>query len=358
VKSRRFIDSVVLYASGGNGGNGCVSFRREKFVPKGGPDGGDGGRGGHVILCGSRDEDSLIRLYFTPHQKAGHGGHGRGKQSHGRNGEDRRVPVPCGTEVRDRDSGALLGDILEHGTELVVARGGRGGRGNVHFKRSSHQTPYEHTDGEPGEAVTLRLDLKIVADAGLVGFPNAGKSSLLTRISHAHPKIGAYPFTTLNPIVGTLEFEDYSRLTVADIPGLIEGAHAGHGLGDAFLRHLERSKYLVYVLDMAGVDQRLPHDDYAKLRKELGLYDKALRERPFLVVANKMDLPEARSNLEVFRRETGVAPVPISAKDGDGLPELTRAIYKLREDSTPQAASPGRRRMPDLERTSDGHLQE
>jgi GTPase len=329
VKSRKFVDSVIVYAFAGHGGNGCVSFRREKFVPRGGPNGGDGGNGGNVILKADREVDSLLRLYFTPHQRAKSAGDGRGQQQHGHNGEDCVIKVPCGTEVWDTKAHKMLADIVEHGQELLVARGGKGGRGNIHWKTASHQTPREHTDGELGEEVTLRLELKLIADIGLVGFPNAGKSSLLTRISDAHPKIAAYPFTTLNPIIGTMIFEDFARITVADLPGLIEDAHKGVGLGDAFLRHLERAPALVYVIDMAGSDGRQPYDDYAALRKELKLYRKDLISRPSLVVANKMDLAEAKENLKKFRKKTKVKLLLVSAATGDGIKELREAMHKI-----------------------------
>ncbi len=326
MKTRTFVDSVVLYAEAGHGGNGCRSFRREKYVPRGGPDGGDGGRGGHVVLQGDREVDSLVRLYYSPHQRAGHAGHGQGKQIHGRNGKDLVVKIPCGTEIHDKETGLLIGDITRHGEQLLIARGGKGGLGNVHWKSSTHQAPTEHTEGEPGEEASLRLELKIIADVGLVGFPNAGKSSLLTKLSDAHPKIGAYPFTTLNPIIGTIVYPDYSRITIADIPGLINDAHRGVGLGHAFLRHIERSKCLVYVIDMAGTDGRKPHEDYQALRKELGLYRRDLIDRPFLVVANKLDLEEGRENLPVFEKETGVVPLKISASDGFGIDTLREKI--------------------------------
>lgn len=333
MKSRTFIDSVTLYAFAGDGGNGCVSFRREKFVPKGGPDGGDGGRGGHVILESEKDEDSLIKIHYAPQQRAKNAGHGKGKKLHGRNGKDLIVKVPCGTEVWDAETDRMLGDIVLHGEKFLVARGGKGGLGNCHWKTSTHQVPTEHTDGESGEEVTLRLELKLVADIGLVGFPNAGKSSLLMGISEAHPKIAAYPFTTLNPIIGTIVFEDYTRLRIADIPGLIKGAHKGRGLGHAFLRHIERSSFIIYVMDMAGVDGRNPVDDYFNLCEELKLYKKELVTRPSLVVANKMDLPEAGENLGEFSEKTNTQPIPISAKTGQGLEDLKNAIHML----TPEA---------------------
>jgi GTP-binding protein len=329
VKTRRFIDSVVLYAQAGNGGNGVVHFRRERFVPKGGPDGGDGGKGGDVILRADHDVDSLIQIYYTPHQSAGHAGHGRGKRMSGRNGADRIVKVPCGTEVHDAQTGQCLSDIVEHGAEYIAARGGSGGRGNVHWKTATHQAPREHTDGEPGELAVLRLELKLVAEFGLVGFPNAGKSSLLSRVSDAHPKVAAYPFTTINPVIGTMVFEDYRRATIADIPGLIHGAHNGVGLGHAFLRHIERARCLIYVIDMAGVDGREPHEDYASLREELRLHQYDLVERPCLLVANKMDLPQARENLHSFRKKTGTDPIPVSAMEAVGIDDLKQAIREL-----------------------------
>lgn len=329
MKSRKFVDLVTLHAQGGRGGNGCMSFRREKFVPKGGPDGGDGGRGGHVILRANQDVTSLVGIYFAPHQRGQEGGHGKGKDLHGRNGKDRIVDVPKGTEIHDAGTGLLLHDLREHGEEFIAAQGGKGGLGNVHWKSSTHQAPTEHTAGDPGEQIDLRLELKIVANVGLVGFPNAGKSSLLSVLSDAHPKIGAYPFTTLNPIIGTVVFDDYTRITVADIPGLIEGAHDGVGLGDAFLRHVERAQFLVYVIDMAGMDGRRPWEDYAALRNELGLYRPDMLERSSLVVANKMDLPEASENIDRFRAETGTEPIRISALEKRHIEDVKAALDAL-----------------------------
>lgn len=341
MKTRTFVDVVTLYATSGHGGNGCSSFRREKFVPKGGPDGGDGGRGGHVILRAHRDEDSLLRLFYAPHQRAQHGGHGMGARMHGRDGDDCIILVPCGTQVRDRATGVLLADLLEHDQELVAARGGKGGFGNWHWRSPTHQAPTEHSDGEEAQEVVLQLDLKLVADAGLVGLPNAGKSSILAATTGAHPKIAPYPFTTLNPIIGTLIFDDLTRIRLADVPGLIPGAHAGVGLGHDFLRHVERSGILVYVIDMAGVDGRDPVQDYRDLRKELGLYQKDLLKRPSLVVANKMDLPDATEHLKVFKRKTRVKVLPVSTVTGQGLDALKKALQTSWEqkqvDGKPQA---------------------
>jgi GTP-binding protein len=329
MKSRKFIDHVVVHTTSGKGGNGSASFRREKFVAHGGPDGGDGGKGGSVLFRGDKDEDSLIRLFFSPHQRAGHGGTGRSRQMHGANGADCILKVPLGTEVWDREAEVMLGDILEHGQEIIVAKGGKGGVGNIHFKSSTNQAPTKCTPGGDGEDVTLKLELKIMADIGLVGLPNAGKSSLLSCISDAHPKVAAYPFTTLNPVLGTIIFEDYTRLRIADIPGLIEGAHEGIGLGHDFLRHVERSNFLIYVIDMAGVDARNPEDDYDCLREELHLHDASLSERPSIVVANKMDLPEAQENLKDFRKKTGLDPIQVSAESGEGLDELRARLHDL-----------------------------
>lgn len=326
MKFQKFIDSVTLYAKAGNGGNGCVSFRREKFIPHGGPDGGDGGNGGNIILRAEPNESSLIGVYYQPHQRAEHGGAGKGRQMYGKNGQDLIVKVPAGTEVRHHETDELIADIAEIGDEYTVAKGGQGGIGNIHWKSSTNQAPTEHTDGVAGEEITFHLVLKIVADIGLVGYPNAGKSSILTKISKAHPKIGAYPFTTLNPIIGTMTFEDYTRFTVADIPGLIDGAHLGVGLGHDFLRHIERSKFIVIVIDMAGTDNRVPQEDYYALLNELKLYRAEILDRPRLVVANKMDVPESKEKLAEFIEETSITPIEISALDGDGIKSLIKAI--------------------------------
>jgi len=329
VKGFKFVETAGADILAGGGGNGCASFRREKYVPFGGPDGGDGGRGGHVILQADPNVDSLIALYYQPRQHAEDGGKGMGQKRHGRNGQDLILKVPCGTVVRDETTGEILGDLIMPGEQLLVARGGKGGLGNCHWKTSIHQAPLEHTEGGAGEQRRLRLDVKIVADIGLIGFPNAGKSTLLAAISHAHPKIAAYPFTTLQPVIGTIQYDTFTRLKLVDIPGLIQGAHTGAGLGHTFLRHVERTRGLVYVIDMAGSDGRHPADDYAALRDELNHYNPALLQRPALIVANKMDLDPALENLPEFMAQTGQKPLLVSGLTRRGTDELKSALHKL-----------------------------
>lgn len=352
MKIHKFIDRVKIVAKGGDGGNGCVSFRREKYVPFGGPDGGDGGRGGNVVLRADPDTDSLIRLHFNPHQRAESGAHGQGSNRYGRKGRDRIVLVPCGTEVYDAETGERLADLVRPGEIFVAARGGAGGFGNARFLSNTNRAPREHTPGEPGEEKILRLELKLVADAGLIGFPNAGKSALLRAISHAHPKVAAYPFTTLNPVVGTVRFDDFTTVRVADIPGLIPGAHEGAGLGFDFLRHVERAGFLIHVLDMAGTEGRDPIEDFKTLRRELALYKADLAERDFLVVANKMDLPAASANRERFVKETGCDAIPVSALTGEGIPrflEILRQEVRLRQPLRPSPDLPPSPPPPDPE---------
>ncbi|MCF7848373.1 MAG: GTPase ObgE [Kiritimatiellales bacterium] len=322
-----FKDRVKLYIRAGNGGNGCCSFRREKYIPHGGPDGGDGGNGGSVILQCDSNEDSLLPLYYKPHQRATHAQHGKGSQCHGRNGTHKIVKVPCGTIVTEDETGNFLAELVEHGEEFIIAHGGKGGIGNIHFKSSINQAPQQFTEGTLGEEKTVWLELKLVADVGLVGYPNAGKSTLLSQLTHAHPKIAPYPFTTLNPIIGTLEYENFSRLRMADIPGLIDGAHNGVGLGHQFLRHIERSKFLLFVIDMAGTDQRNPSADFLHLREELRLHREELSCTPYLVLANKMDAPDAAKHLKEFRERTDETVYEISAKEGTGLEPIKEFLY-------------------------------
>lgn len=407
-----FVDKVKIHAKAGDGGNGSVSFRREKYIDHGGPDGGNGGKGGDVVLVADRNVSDLSDLYYSPRLVVKPGGHGRGKNCYGRNTPDVVVRVPVGTQVyrltpvvRERapsryhpaaatevfaaeasvgkpfgfdrrpraKSGELrasateiiepgdqaealpptspesdhelIADLVADGQRFVLAKGGKGGRGNFGFRSSIHQVPREFEYGEAGEELRAELELKTLADVGLVGYPNAGKSTLISKISNARPKIAAYPFTTLTPNVGVITYEDEGRALIADIPGLIDGAHAGHGLGHDFLRHIERCKLLIILLDMAGVDGRKPQDDYHQLLKELELHNPTILDKPRLVVANKMDLEEARKNLAAFKRAVGRASRPskrnragsktallkvleISALEGDRLDKLKLAIRK------------------------------
>ena len=333
-----FIDRVRVFAQAGKGGRGSVSFRREKFVPKGGPDGGDGGRGGDVILRADRHVDNLANLFYEPIIKAKNGGHGMGKKMAGRAGATKIVKVPVGTIVyavetaqrsapNAKQSGIPAVDLTRDGQEFVLCRGGAGGKGNVHFKSSRNRAPRQYTEGEEGEQGYFLFELRTIADAGLVGYPNAGKSTLLRKISAARPKIAAYPFTTLHPIVGVMEFPGCGRATIADIPGLIEGAHRGVGLGHEFLRHITRCRILIFVIDVAGSEGRNPIGDLQNLRREIDLYDPALSSRPWLIVANKMDLPDAERNLTALQeRFPRTKVVPMSAEQGKGIAELKKVL--------------------------------
>src|SRR6266404_558291 len=383
-----FVDRIKVFAQAGNGGRGCVSFRREKFVPKGGPDGGDGGRGGDIVLCADRHVDNLTNLFYEPIIKAKSGGHGQGKKMHGRSAPAKVVKVPVGTIVyrspnaerglrkeedeeltnadpiawieesgkrptsnvqrslltpETRDEGSdlsalrnpqsemdLMVDLTRDGQEFLLCRGGAGGKGNVHFKSSRNRAPREYTEGEEGEQGHFLFELRTIADAGLVGYPNAGKSTLLRKISAARPKVAAYPFTTLHPIIGVAEFPEYGRATIADIPGLIEGAHRGLGLGHEFLRHITRCRVLVFVIDVAGSEGRNPIEDLRNVRREIDLYDPALSKRPWCIIANKMDLPAARENLETLQDSfPAVEMAPASASTGQGIEALKAKLEKL-----------------------------
>ncbi len=329
MKAKTFIDQVVVQVRSGRGGDGSMSFRREALVEFGGPDGGDGGRGGDVVFKASEHVNSLLSLYYDPKCIAQDGGPGQGQKMFGKRGKDLVVNVPLGTEVYDEETGLMVADITEVGQKVIVAKGGAGGFGNVHFKSSVNQAPTEHTPGGEPEERRLRLELKTIADAGFLGFPNAGKSSLLTVLSSATPKIASYPFTTLNPIVGTLVYDDWAKVTLADVPGIIEGAAKGVGLGLAFLKHLERSKVLVYIIDMAGTDNREPWKDYKVLKKEIDEYSAELASRPYLVVANKMDVECSKENLERFIKETGIEPIAISCDSRDGIEDFKAALRDI-----------------------------
>jgi len=351
VKAKTFIDQVEVLVRSGKGGDGSMSFRREALVEFGGPDGGDGGRGGDVIFKASEHINSLLSLYYDPKCFAQDGGAGQGQKMYGKRGKDLIVPVPLGTEVYEIDTGLMVADITEPGQQVVVAKGGVGGFGNVHFKSSVNQAPTEHTPGGEPEEKRLRLELKTIADAGLLGFPNAGKSSLLAALSSATPKIASYPFTTLNPVVGTVIYDDYAKVRMADVPGIIEGAAKGVGLGLAFLKHLERSRVLVYVIDMAGTDNREPWADYRVLKAEIEEYSSELAERPALVVANKLDTEAGRENLPRFIEETGVKPIEVSCESREGLDvfknELRKKVNPQTKFHHTHAETPDLKDLPD-----------
>ncbi len=323
-----FVDTARIFVKAGDGGDGCVSFRREKYVPFGGPDGGDGGKGGDIVLVADPDLHTLMDFRYQRHFRAERGQHGQGANRHGAAGDDLRLRVPPGTLVRDAETGAVLADLAHPGQEVVVARGGRGGRGNARFKGPTNQAPRHAEPGKPGEERWLELELKLLADVGLVGFPNAGKSTLLSRLTAARPKVGAYPFTTLVPNLGVAEYQGES-FVLADIPGLIEGAHRGAGLGHEFLRHVERTRVLVHVVDAAGTEGRDPVEDYRTVNRELELHDPELLYRPQVVAANKVDLPAAREHLPRLREAAAAAGhrvCPVSAVTGAGLNDLLAAV--------------------------------
>ena len=326
-----FIDEVKIRVIAGKGGDGCMSFRREKFIPRGGPNGGNGGHGGNIYCQVDEQLATLLDLTGRRIWKARPGGGGMGKDCHGRNGVDRTIALPPGTIIYDEDYGTLLKDMTTPGERICVARGGRGGRGNVFFKSPTNQAPRQFTPGEEGQCRNLRLELKLIADVGLVGKPNAGKSTLLSRLSAARPKIADYPFTTLQPQLGIVELSGFRRIVMADIPGLIEGAHEGAGLGDSFLRHIERTRLVVHVVDAAPLTGNSV-DDYHAIRRELKQYSPVLAGKNELVAVNKMDLTNADQGLQALRDATGCEVMAISGVTGQGLPELTQRVWeKLQE---------------------------
>lgn len=323
-----FIDETVISAHAGDGGRGCISFRREKYIPFGGPSGGDGGNGGDVIIEGDDDVNNLNDYRFRPKWKAERGEHGRGSDQHGHTGKDSILKVPPGTVVTRVSDGEIMAEILEDGQQMVLLKGGNGGWGNARFKSSTTRAPRRANPGQPGETGEFKLVLKTLADIGLVGFPNAGKSSLTNLITRARPKCAAYPFTTLHPQVGVIEDPvTFKRLLMADVPGLIAGSSQNKGLGHRFLRHIERCRLLLVLIDMAGTDGREPTDDYRQLLEELELYDPKLLEKPRLVVANKMDEAAAAANLEEFMRLNSVEVLPISCLTEEGIPKLKQQLY-------------------------------
>jgi len=324
-----FIDEARILVKAGDGGNGCLAFRREKYVPRGGPSGGDGGRGGDVFLVSTEHQNTLIQFRFNPEHKAQRGRHGEGSNCTGAEGYSIELKVPVGTVVYDESTGERLHDFTAPGERFLVARGGRGGKGNARFATSTHQAPTEHTPGQPGEERRLRLELKLLADVGLVGFPNAGKSTLISRISAARPKIADYPFTTLEPQLGVVSLDDYRSFVVADIPGLIEGAHLGHGLGTQFLRHIERTRLLAHLVDVSGASGREPAHDFETVMAELASFSEDLAAKPMIVVATKMDVAQDPARVESLRRiaaERGLAFFEISSVTGQGLDELRYAM--------------------------------
>ncbi len=324
-----FVDEVIIRLKAGDGGDGCLAFRREKFVPKGGPSGGDGGRGGDIVLVANRNYNTLLHFRFNPEHKAERGHHGEGSNRSGHNGAHTELPVPVGTVAWDWDKGQQLHDFVEHGDRYIVCHGGRGGRGNQHFASSTNQAPTKHEPGRPGWERRIRLELKLLADVGLVGFPNAGKSTLISRISAARPKIADYPFTTLEPNLGVVQAGDERTFVVADIPGLIEGAHEGHGLGDRFLRHIERTGLLLHLVDVSGASGRDPAHDFDVILSELASFSPALARKPMFVAANKMDVAQDPKLVRRIAAKAARRKMPffkISAVTGAGVPELVRAM--------------------------------
>lgn len=338
-----FYDQAKIYVKGGDGGAGAVAFRREKYVPEGGPSGGDGGRGGSIIFIGDEGLRTLVDFRYKRHYKGNRGEHGQSKNMTGKSGEDIVLRVPVGTVVLDDQTGAAIADITQHGQRVVVAAGGRGGRGNARFMSNTNKAPTLAENGEPGEENWLRLELKLLADVGLVGFPNVGKSTIISQVSAARPKIADYHFTTLIPNLGVVELDDGQSFVIADIPGLIEGAHAGAGLGHEFLRHVERTRLLLHVLDISGSEERDPLEDLRIIQEELRLYSPVLAQRPVIIVANKMDVTGAEEHLQ--RLKDTIADdqeiFPVSAATGEGLNALMYRIAQLLPDTpVPEILNP------------------
>lgn len=325
----KFIDETKIRVCGGDGGRGCVSFRREKFVPRGGPNGGDGGAGGDVVMVADPQLTTLLDLRYQKQYRAGRGQHGMGSDRHGRRGEDRVIPVPLGTLIRDAATGELVGDLSVPGERVIVAAGGRGGKGNAHFVSSTRQSPRFAQPGEPGQERELHIELRLLADVGIIGLPNAGKSTLIAAISAVRPKIADYPFTTLVPNLGVVGYGDNKSFVVADIPGLIEGAHEGHGLGHKFLRHVMRTQLLVHLIDASRIDVEKPLAEWITVNRELELFDPELAKKTQIVVANKIDLPEGERNARALARQLPTKYRPlykISAATRQGVEKVVLAI--------------------------------
>ena len=330
-----FIDRAKIHVQGGDGGNGVTAFRREKFVPRGGPSGGDGGRGGDVIVLADASLNTLLHLRYNPQHTAQRGLHGEGSNRSGRTGEDLIIRVPVGTQIFDATTGDLLHDLNHDGDQWLAARGGRGGFGNAHFTTSTNRAPRYHQGGSPGEELDLQLELKLLADVGLVGFPNAGKSTFISTVSAARPKIADYPFTTLEPHLGVVDLGDFRTFVIADIPGLIEGAHTGAGLGDRFLRHIERTKLLLHLVDVSSVSGRDAVSDYETVNRELASYNEELATRPQFVVATKIDALDEPERLESLKQKAIDDQKPffaISSATGNGVRELVNAMAAKLEE--------------------------
>ncbi len=331
----KFIDEVKIRVIAGDGGRGCVSFRREKFVPRGGPNGGNGGKGGNVIALADPQLTTLLDLRYQKQYRAGRGEHGLGKDQHGRTGADRVIKVPVGTIIRDGGTGELIGDLKEANQHVVVAAGGRGGKGNAHFVSSTHRSPRFAQPGEPGEDKELEIELRLLADVGIIGLPNAGKSTLISAISAVRPKIADYPFTTLVPNLGVVGYGEGKSFVVADIPGLIEGAYQGHGLGHKFLRHVTRTSLLIHLLDASNIDEEDPLARWKTVNRELELFDPELGQKPQIVVANKIDLPAAKNNAKLLAKTLpkGYQPLlTVSAATTEGVRALVQYVgIKLEE---------------------------
>ncbi|MBC2607776.1 GTPase ObgE [Pelagicoccus albus] len=324
-----FVDETRIIAQAGDGGNGCISFRREKYEAFGGPNGGDGGKGGDVILEGTNNENNLVKFKYQQHWNAERGGHGLGSDRNGRGGKDAVLLVPLGTIVEDNSTGQVVAEILEVGQRVRILKGGNGGWGNAKFKSSINRAPRRANPGDPGEVGEFKLVLKSIADVGLVGYPNAGKSTLTNLITNARPKMAPYPFTTLHPGIGVIEYPNrYARLQMADIPGIIEGASENRGLGHRFLRHIERCFVLTFIIDMSGIDERAPWDDFSQLLKELGAYDASLLDKPRIVLANKMDEEIAVENLKEFKKRHDVVVQPISCLSEEGIEEFKEVLWE------------------------------
>ena len=330
-----FIDEVQIEVHAGNGGDGCTAFRREKYIEMGGPFGGNGGNGGDVVFEVDEGLNTLIDLRYSKKYRAKNGEHGQGKGMHGKNAPDLIIKVPPGTVVTDTETGFILGDLTKKGDTLIVAAGGRGGRGNMAFATRTNTAPDFCENGEPGEEKILKVELKLLADVGLVGMPSVGKSTIISKISAAKPKIAAYHFTTLSPNLGVVKTTDNRSFVVADLPGLIEGASEGVGLGHQFLRHIERTRVIVHVIDMSGIEGRDPYEDYVTINNELKEYNLRLTERPQIVAANKMDMPDSEENLKTFREQVGedVQIFPISSFTREGVRELLFAVADLLEET-------------------------